>query len=234
MEIKADRLKFENKKGKLHAELNFLGVAASADGEVRARFSDALKLDFDNPSQVETLKGKSLHYEKEFKIAPGQYTFTVTFRSRRREFWKATSAARRSIPGPVISASAAWLSARRLIRRPIWGWPGVWGWKAARRWSPQGVQVVPSGSVRFAKSEPAFFYFEAYGPSALTARVRVRVLDRKTGDQKWDGGSFNLTAQGNAGKLPVDSLATGSYQLEVTATDSAGKEVKRTADFEII
>ena len=80
--FKADTLKFENKKGKLHAELNFLGVAASADGEVRARFSDALKLDFDNPAQIENLKGKSLHYEKEFKIVPGQYTFTVAFTSR--------------------------------------------------------------------------------------------------------------------------------------------------------
>ena len=46
-------------------------------------------------------------------------------------------------------------------------------------------------------------------------------------------GTVSLTAQNNAGKLPVDSLATGSYQLEVTATDSAGKEIKRTADFEI-
>jgi hypothetical protein len=33
--------------------------------------------------------------------------------------------------------------------------------------------------------------------------------------------------------LPVDSLARGAYRLEVTATDSAGKEVRRTADFEI-
>jgi hypothetical protein len=33
--------------------------------------------------------------------------------------------------------------------------------------------------------------------------------------------------------LPVDSLEPGAYRLEVTATDSAGKELKRTADFEI-
>jgi hypothetical protein len=61
----------------------------------------------------------------------------------------------------------------------------------------------------------------------------VRVLDRKTGEQKWDGGFGSVTAQSNAGKLPVDSLASGTYRLEVTAADSGGKEVKRTADFEI-
>ena len=30
----------------------------------------------------------------------------------------------------------------------------------------EGAQVVPSGSWQFAKSEPAFFYFEVYGPGA--------------------------------------------------------------------
>jgi hypothetical protein len=79
MEIQPDHLKFETRKGKVHAELNFLGVATAPDGEVRARFSDALKLDFDDPAQIEGLKGKLLHYEKEFRIVPGQYSFTVAF-----------------------------------------------------------------------------------------------------------------------------------------------------------
>jgi hypothetical protein len=68
----------------------------------------------------------------------------------------------------------------------------------------------------------------------------MRILDRKTGEQKWDGGSVNLPAQSSgsksvsaAAKLPLDSLAPGSYQLEVTASDPGGKQIKRTADFEI-
>ena len=36
-----------------------------------------------------------------------------------------------------------------------------------------------------------------------------------------------------AEKMPVTSLAPGSYQLELTALDSAGQGMKRTADFEI-
>ena len=221
MEIKADALKFENKKGKLHAELDFLGVAASADGEVRARFSDALKLDFDNPAQVESLKGKSLHYEKEFKIVPGQYTFTIAFSQGNASFGK--------LQMPL--AIEAWngdfgLSGLALSREthPAADLGLGLGLEGGTPLVAQGVQIVPFGSAQFAKSEQAFFYFEVYGHGA----VHVRVLDRKTGEQKWDGGAINLTGQSNAGRLPVDSLATGSYQLEVT-----GKELKRTADFEV-
>jgi len=64
MEIPTDGLKFEKAKGKLHAEIDLLGIAATQDGGVRARFSGAIKLDFDTAEQVEALKQRGLHYEK--------------------------------------------------------------------------------------------------------------------------------------------------------------------------
>lgn len=237
MEIQADALKFENRKGKPHAELNFLGIASSADGDVHARFSDALKLDFDNPSQVENLKGKSLHYEKEFKIAPGQYTLAVTFSQGESSFGK--------IQAPLVvepwtggfGLSALALSRETHPADDLGLAPALEGRTPL---VAQGAQVVPSGSWEFAKSEAVFVYLEVYGPEAITSRVRIRILDRKTGEQKWDGGSASLPAQSNGGKfvpagtrLPIDTLSAGSYQLEVTATDSVGKQIKRTADFEI-
>ena len=184
MEIKADALKFENKKGKLHAELNFLGIAASAEGEVRARFSDALKLDFDNPAQMESLKGKSLHYEKEFKIVPGQYTFTVAFSQGDASFGKLQMPLAIEPWTGDFGLSGLALSKETHSAADLGLGLGLEGGTPL---VAQGAQVVPSGSGRFTKSGPAFFYFEAYGPSALTARVRVRVLDRKTGQQEWDG-----------------------------------------------
>jgi hypothetical protein len=104
------------------------------------------------------------------------------------------------------------------------------------------VQVVPTGSARFEKSEVAYFYFEIYGPDAQSAKVRIRVVDTKSGDQKWDGGFMGLPAPASAGsksvpagaRLPLDSLSVGSYQLEITAADTAGKQLKRTADFEVV
>jgi VWFA-related protein len=104
MEITPGALKFENQKGRLHAEINLLGIASTVDGGVRARFSDNLKFDFDNEAQIRGWRLKPLHYEKEFRIAPGstaspwrsasQATARVLEKWRRR-WW--------SISGPVGS-----------------------------------------------------------------------------------------------------------------------------------
>jgi VWFA-related protein len=237
MEIPADALKFENKKGKLHAELNFLGIAAGADGDVHARFSDALRLDFDSQSQVENLKGKSLHYEKEFKIAPGKYNLTIAFSQGETSFGKIQAPLEIDPWAGDFGLSALALSRETHPAADLGLAPSL---ESRTPLIAQGTQVVPSGSWQFAKSEAAFVYLEVYGPQASTARVRTRILDRKTREQKWDGGSVSLPAASNgaksvsaAARLPFDGLAAGNYELEVTAVDSAGKEIKRTADFEI-
>ena len=225
MEIQADKLKFENRKGRQHAELNFLGIAAGADGEVRARFSDALKLDFDNPSQIENLKGKSLHYEKEFKIVPGQYTFTVAFTQGDASFGKV------QMPLAIEPWTGEFgLSGLALSREthPAADLGLSLGLEGRTPLVADGMQVIPSGSWQFTKSQPAYFYFEVYGAGAAGARAHLRILDRKSGEQKWDGGSLTLTSRSNSGKLATDSLAAGSYRLEITAND-----LKRTADFDL-
>ena len=241
MEIQPGALKFENKKGKLHAELNFLGLATGADGDVHARFSDAMKLDFDSAAQIQWLKGRALHYEKEFKIAPGQYTLTIAFSQGEAAFGK--------IQAPLVvipwtggfGLSALALSKEAQPAADLGLAPSLEGRTPL---VAEGAQVVPSGSWEFAKSDPGFVYFEVYGPEAASARVHVRILERgkdgKPGEQKWDGGIASLSTQGVGGKfipaatrLPIDMLAPGMYQLEIAAVDVAGKEVKRTADFEI-
>jgi VWFA-related protein len=234
MEIMPDALKFENQKGKLHAEINLLGVASTADGGVGARFSDALKLDFDNQAQMEKLKGKPVHYEKEFKIAPGQYSFTMAFSSGGANFgkletplvvdlWKAGELAVSSLALSKEARPANDLGLGLDVsligdRTPL---------------IAEGMEVIPSGSNQFNKSEPAFFYLEVYGPDTALMIVRVRVLNRRTGEQEWDSGLSKLSAPHQGGSIPVNTLAAGPYRLEVTVGYPAAKQVKRTTDFEI-
>ena len=59
MEIAADALKFETQKGKLHAEINLLGIAYTGDGGVAARFSDALKFRFRYAGPDRQVEGKA-------------------------------------------------------------------------------------------------------------------------------------------------------------------------------
>jgi hypothetical protein len=107
-----------------------------------------------------------------------------------------------------------------------------------------GMQVTPSGSNVFTKSEQAFCYFEVYPTRAAETatpdlRVDLRILDRKTGGQKWSGGPMKLDPPAGSKSaipaglnVPITSLPAGSYQLEVTAT-GGDEAVKRTVEFEI-
>jgi hypothetical protein len=112
-----------------------------------------------------------------------------------------------------------------------------------------GKRIIPYGSNRFKKTDPAGFYFEIYEPLLVSAEpekrpdvgIQIRVLDRNTTQPKTDSGVVKLNTQtANAsGMLPVSvSMAltqfeTGSYLLEVQALDSAGNKVRRVAPLEI-
>ncbi|HTW66092.1 MAG TPA: VWA domain-containing protein [Bryobacteraceae bacterium] len=241
-EITPGALQFERVKGKLHAEINLLGVASTEDGGVRARFSDNLKFDFENEAQLAAWKTKPLHYEKEFRIAPGQYKFTLAF-------------------GQTSQSNGAFGKIERPLNIVPWNGSelGMSGLVLSREAHPAadlglsvsigdqtplvagGTQVVPDGSDKFAKSGPGFFYLEIYDPDPASVTVRVRALDAKTGEAKWDSGNTKLPLPANGGKpslpamskLPLAALTAGNWRLEVTASDGAGKVAKRSVDFEI-
>jgi len=67
------------------------------------------------------------------------------------------------------------------------------------------------------------------------------VLDIKTGEQKVDSGLFRIPVPEKNGnpvipagaQVPVASLAPGAYRLVMSATDTAGKQSQRWADFEV-
>jgi len=92
-------------------------------------------------------------------------------------------------------------------------------------------------------------YVEVYEPLLLAWKdekppavaVQIRLLDRKSGQQKEDTGLLRVDYPLKAGnpviplgmKVTKDALAPGSYRVEFTALDQAGKTFKRTADFEV-
>jgi VWFA-related protein len=232
MEIATDALKFQNQKGKLHAEMDLLGIASTPDGSVGARFSDAVKFDL-TQAEIDKMKGKSFHYEKAFKIAPGQYRFTMAFSSGGQSFGKLEA------PLDVEPRKAGELALSSLAlgreAHPAADLGLGFGVSIGDQ-TPlvaQGMQVIPAGSSQFLKSEQAFFYFEVYDSNPASVTAQVRILDRPAGGPKWDSGMLKLNVPQQGGNLPIGSLAPGKYQLEVTAADSSGKQVKRTADFQV-
>jgi VWFA-related protein len=239
MEISPETVKFEHKKDAFHAEVNVLGIATSSqeEGETGARFSDTLNLDFDE-AEMQKWKQRPLHYEKEFKIAPGQYKLTVVFSSGGESFGKVERplTIEPYQPGQFAISGVAF---GKEIHKADDVSTALFEDKTPL--VTKGIQLTPAGTNVFTKPEQAFCYFEVYPQDpANPGVVQVRILDGKTGAVKWDGGAIKLDLLGTGKSaipiglsLPIDSLPPGPYRVEIAGTDNAGKSVQRTADFEL-
>jgi len=250
MEINAGNVKFEKVKNKLHAAIDVLGIAYLPDGSIGARFSDTVKLDFDDKKEIDQLKESPLHYENQFDIASGKYNLTVVFSSGGEGFGK--------LQVPLVVEP---------YEPKDFNLSGLALSKQARRTADLGalldasllddrtmlivnnIQIVPTGSNRFKKSEQALLYFEIYEPLLVTpdpqnqtaVAIQMRIVDKKSGEQKVDTGLMRIDLPKEPGnpviplgeKMPVNTLTPGSYTLELLAADTAGKDFKRTVDFEI-
>src|SRR5271157_1519254 len=109
----------------------------------------------------------------------------------------------------------------------------------------QGLQLIPSGSDQFKKTERAAFYVEIYAPALVGLNppkvgIQMIIVDRKTGEKKIESGGAAADAKAGSPlvplglRLPVNELPPGSYRLELKAVDSAGNVTQpRTADFEV-
>ncbi len=246
VEIPSSALKFEKVKGKQHATLNILGIAYKPDNSIAARFSDTVNLDLDGKKEVEEFQKGPFHYENQFGIASGEYKLKVVFSSGNESFGKLESPLvidpyrdqEFSMSGVALSNSirrAADLSTdldSQLLedRTPL---------------LVQGLQISPSASNHFKKTDTAAIYAEIYEPllkhpNPPQVGYELTVVDRKSGQQKVHVG--DKLSKVNAGnpviplglKLPVAMLDAGSYRLDLRAIDSAGNSSKtRSTDFEV-
>jgi hypothetical protein len=250
MEIATDKVKFEKEKGKLHATINILGLAYLPNGTVGARFSDALKLDFDDKKQMEAFKEQPMHYENQFDVASGKYNLKVVFASSGESFGKVEMPLAID-PYDEKQFSMSGLALSKQVHKASELGTGLDALLLEDRVPliADGMQLVPYGSNHFKKGDLVAFYTELYEPLLVNSAQSgppvlvfdLRVLDGKTGEQKQDTGLLRvgLPAQKGsptvpvAGKIPTESLGPGSYKVEIKAMDDAGKEFKRTADFEI-
>jgi VWFA-related protein len=243
--IPANAVKFEKVKGKQHSAVNVLGIAYKPDGTIAARFSDTVDFDFDGKKEVEEFQKQPFHYENQFDVASGEYNLKVVFSSGNESFGKL------QLPllidpydGKQLSMSGVALSNE--MQRVADLSTGLDSQLLGDR-TPlvvQGIQLVPSASNRFKKTDNVAVYAEVYAPLLAGANppqvaVELTIVDRKTGEKKLDAASRAASQAGSSVapvglKVPVATLAAGSYRVELRALDSVGNSAKpRTADFEL-
>jgi VWFA-related protein len=246
LELPSAALKFQKVKGKQHAAINILGIAYKPDESIAARFSDTLNLDFDGKKEVEEFQKQPYRYENQFAIACGEYKLKVVFSSGNETFGKLeTPLSIDPYRGQEFSISGVALS--NDLRRAADGSTGLDSQLLEDR-TPlvvQGVQISPSASNHFKKTDMAGIYAEVYepllkNPNPPDVAYELIVVERKSGQEKLRVGG--RIPKGKAGdpvialglQLPVASLNPGSYSMKLRAVDSAGNSSKtRTADFEV-
>jgi len=248
MEIATEKLKFDKQKGKYHATVNVLGLAYLPDGSVGARFSDALKIDFEDKKQMEAFQEHPMHYENQFDVASGKYNLKVVFAAGGESFGKVEM----PLTIDAYDIKKFGLSALALSKEVHKASDLGTGLDALLLEDrvpliANGVQVVPSGSNQFKKADnSAYFYAEIYEPLLAAGKtpvvaIELRVLDPKTGEQKEDTGLMRVDVMAQKGnpivalgaRIPTASLTPGTYKVELKAVDDAGQESKRNADIVI-
>ncbi|MGB7761764.1 MAG: VWA domain-containing protein [Bryobacteraceae bacterium] len=245
LEIPSPVLDPTDVNGKLHAEIEVLGMAYSPGGGVAARFTHKLKFDFDSRRQLDDFVRHPIHYERQFEVAPGNYRFKVVFRSAKDRFGVV------EVPLVVdpFNAGQLGLSAIALSRevQPI-------SQEAAQDEAEtgknpliyRGNRIVVSGSDVFSKTGTAEAYFEVYEPlaaggGAVQLTMRLRLVDTQSHEPAWNSGDIDLTALAKSAdrvipialRLPVAALAPGTYRAELVVKDSAGAQATRSTEFRV-
>ena len=248
MEIPSDSLKFDKEKGgKRHATVNVLGIAYRPDGTVGARFSDTVNLDLEK-EEYKTFTQTPYRYQNQFDAVPGTYKLTVVLSGGGESFGKFESPLQiDGYDGKSMSLGGVALtnSATRVSDIPT-GLDSV----LLEDHTPlvvQGMQVVPSATNHFKRSDNVILYTEIYDPLLASDKppkvaFGYHLLDRATNKEVLFTGAINADSfiqKGNpvvpAGmEIKVKDLPPGGYRVVVQAVDSAKNNApNRSVDFDV-
>jgi hypothetical protein len=246
MEIPSASVDFTKIKGKYHAEVNVLGIAYRPDSSIGARFSDQVTLDMEKDEWTQ-FTASPMRYQNQFPIAPGQYQLTIVVSGGGQNFGKYT------VP-MVIDAfddktfSLSGVALSNQVQRVSDLGSGLEAELLADR-TPlrvHGIEIIPSGSNRFKKTDQVVLYAQVYDPRMAEPNpppvgIAFRVVDQKTGKVVLSTGAVDASSYVDKGKpvipvalkVPLKDVPPGTYRIELQAGDTGGAKSKlRTVTFE--
>jgi hypothetical protein len=246
MEIPSSSVAFSKEKGKQHAVIDVLGIASRPDGSVGARFSDEVVLDLEK-DEWKRFTEKPMRYDNQFEIASGKYHLTVVLSAGGQSFGKyETPLAIDPYDGKTFTLSALALSNQV---QPAAGLGGALQADLLSDRMPlllKDMEVVPSASNHFKRTDSVALYAQLYDPGLATAtppavRVSYVIVDMKSGKPIVGGKDIDPSVFSEKGspvlpvglKIPVDQLQPGPYRIEIQGYDGSGvRTVVRQVDFD--
>jgi len=243
--------------GHLFESIGLLGMVYAKNGTVVTRFSDFDCCDYSNGSTPDWLmigspgRANILYtpsgYDTQLRLPPGDYELRIVI-SDGTNFGRARiSVTVEPFDAQRLALSDIVLAARS---RQVSSGPSNGSAKAVGRYVPlvsDDTEFGPSAGSVFQKREPVYIYFEAYVPqptgSALpNVEAHLRIVDARTGEPKYGPINFSITHHRKAvdsvfavgRQVDIRKLASGSFRLEVQATDSTGRSTPwRSANFSL-
>jgi hypothetical protein len=247
MEIPAENLQFSKEKGKYHANINVLGIAYKPDGSIGARFSDTVNFDLEKDELKEFTK-IPYHYENQFDAATGTYKLTIVLTAGGDAFGKFESPLQiDAFDGKKIALSGLVLTnSMQNIGQISTGLDSV----LLEDRTPlvvKGMQIIPSGTNRFKKSENVVLYTEVYEPLLIADKppvlgVGYSIVNRITDKEVFATGAIRADEYIRKGSpvvpigliVPLKNIPAGNYRLVMQAVDSAGNHAaNRMISFDV-
>ncbi|MFZ0981257.1 MAG: hypothetical protein WAN23_17785, partial [Candidatus Acidiferrales bacterium] len=234
MDVPSSSVQFNKEKGKYHADIDVLGIAYAPDGSVGARFSDQITYDFEKDEWKHFLESP-MRYENQFAIAPGKYRLTVVLSAGGKDFGKYEEPLAIDPYNGKFSLSAIALSNHVQLEAGMGGEIEADLLADRTPMIVNGIQVVPSGSNRFKKTDSIALYAQVYEPKLAdanppTIRLAYRVVDLKTGKQVYMQSNIDPAPSIQKGNpvvpiglmVPVKDIPAGNYRLDLQAYDTSG------------
>jgi VWFA-related protein len=252
LEMPPGTFEFVKDKGKFRTTMNVVGIAWLPDGTVKARFSDAVRLAFDDRKQVDAFGARPFQYEKQFPIGPGQYTFKVVFSSAAKQLGRLETPLSIEPWDPsqfALSAPALSTSVKPAKPKVDGLDPSLVDDRVLL--TAGGYEITPMGSHRLKKSDRSFLYAELYEPAMAVpgatekdvpaVAVHMELLDPASGAVKKDFGLIRLRLPPITGSptVPMGLIVTapeldaGPYKLRLTALDDKQHQAVRTLDIQL-
>jgi hypothetical protein len=253
LEFPGKSLKHDLANGNLTATIGLLGKIDQSDGTPVTRFSDFTCCSSETETFAYVARPEDAgdfipsRYETQIDLPPGRYSLHVVLSDGSR-FGRVDAPLTVDPYDPKqLAISSVFLCKR--FRDAAEAAP-----EAAARLAPEylplvssGAQFTPAGDTRFTKDGSLFAYFQVYEPLLASApstavQIRLRITDPKNGQVKVDTGFRNAADWIKPGspvihiaeKVDIGKLPAGPYQLEVQATDSAGRSTAwRSATFTV-
>jgi len=234
MEFPSTSIDFSKQKEKYHGSLKILGIAYRSDGTVGARFSEDVPIDLEK-DEWKQFTQKPTRYSNQFDIAPGKYRLEVVLSTGGHAFGKFEAPLNVDpYDGKSFSISDLALSNQFVSAQGLGGAVTADLLSDRMPLIANDLEIIPSPSNHFKKSETVALYAQVYDPHLLDDKppalhIAFNIVNTKTGETVMSSRGVSATSveKGNTVvplglKIPVDKLDPGSYRLDLQATDDAG------------